>query len=135
MLTWFYYVIKGVFCLDYQIADLIHRQIILDLTIRTLERDRKYLDTLKMKRPLDLWIDYQVSSLHNDLISVKAELFKSGAKLQAEEKVDETITEYIILVKGQTYERRYMNIALRNWVEEEVKRLLGLPFKTTDSGK
>jgi len=37
--------------------NLAHRQIILDLTIRTLERESKHLGELKMQRAFEMWID------------------------------------------------------------------------------
>ncbi len=113
-------------------VELVHKQIILDLTIRTLERDRKHLADLKINRALELWMEQKVKELQNDLRSVKAQLGKNGVKIQSENRVDKLITEYVIIERGQNFERRYMNIALRNWVDEEVKRLLGLEYRTTD---
>lgn len=113
-------------------VELVHRQIILDLTIRTLERDRKHLTDLKINRALELWMEQKVKELQNDLRRVKAELGKNGVKIQSENRVDNLITEYVIIERGQNFERRYMNIALKNWVDEEVKRLLELEHRTTD---
>ena len=112
--------------------ELFHRQIVLDLTIRTLERDRKHLDDLKMQRAMSIWIEEQIKVLHKELKAVKSELYKNGAKLQSEKRIDILITEYSLLERGQLQARRYMNIALKNWVEEETKRLLGLPFHLTE---
>lgn len=61
---------------------------------------------------------------------MKSQLLKSGIKIQSETKVDQLITEYVIIDRGNIYTQRYMNIALRNWVEEEIKRLLGLEYRT-----
>lgn len=118
--------------IDFKISELVHRHIILDLSIRTLERDRRHLTDLKINRALELWMEQKVKELQNDLRSVKAELGKNGVKIQSENRVDKLITEYIIIERGQSFERRYMNIALKNWVDEEVKRLLNLPYRTTE---
>ena len=120
--------------MNFNIAELIHRQIILDLTIRTLERDRNYITELKMQRAFDLWFESKVFELRNELKEVKSELGKLGAKQDAK-KLDELMTEYTFVVKGNVFNRKYMNIALRNWTEEEVKRLLGLEYKTVESGQ
>lgn len=113
-----------------EIDALVHRQIILDMTIRTLERDRKYVDQFKVKFAFEEWIDEKIKELKHDLNKVKSQLYKQGTKIQSEERIDELITEFTILFRGMTYKRRYMNIALRNWVNEEAKRLLNLPYRT-----
>ncbi|WP_421663700.1 hypothetical protein [Lysinibacillus telephonicus] len=116
--------------IDFNISELIHRQIILDLTIRTFERDRKHLSNLKMHKALEDWYEVKIKELQNDLRKTKSDLSKQGVKIQSETKIDELITEFGILEKGNLLPRRYMNIALRNWVEEETRRVLGLPFRT-----
>lgn len=64
--------------IDFHVEELIHRQIIIDLTMRTLERDRKHLANLKMKNAFDLWIDKKVKELHQLLKQIKSELGKQG---------------------------------------------------------
>ena len=121
--------------MDFNAADLIHKQIVLDLTMRTLERDKKHVTDLKMQRAFELWFETKIKELHTEYKSVKSQLAKNGIKIQAENKVDELITEYVILERGKTFTRRYMNVALRNWTGEEVKRLLQLPYKTSNDLK
>ena len=111
----------------------IHRQIVLDLTIRTLERDRKYINHLKMHRAFENWYEEKIKELNTELRKTKSDLYKQGAKILTQ-TVDGDFTIYEILDRGSTYERRYSNIALRNWCEEETKRLLELPYRTTASG-
>lgn len=119
--------------MNYEAADLIHRQIILDLTIRTLERDRKHLNDLKMKVAFELWMDKSIKDLKELLKTMKSQLSRQGIKIQSE-IVEEGFTVYTILDKGKAFERRYNNIALRNWCEEEIKRLLGIEYRTTADG-
>ena len=121
--------------MNFEIEEKLHKQIILGLTIRTLERDRNHLNELKMQRAFSLWFESKIAQLHYELKQVKSELGKNGVKLQSEKKVDELITEYTFIEKGNAYTRRYMNVALRNWTEEEVKRLLGMEYKTTNDRK
>lgn len=108
-----------------EVVELTHKQIIIDLTIRTLERDRKYIGDFKMQRAFDMWFDSQIMKLHNDLKNIKAKLGKNGVKLQGS-KPDGDFTVYIIVEKGMVSEKRYSNIALRNHCEVEIKQLLGL---------
>ncbi|HCG4535582.1 TPA: hypothetical protein NJY08_004427 [Salmonella enterica subsp. enterica serovar Typhi str. AG3] len=121
--------------MNFEIEEMIHRQIILDLTIRTMERDRKQLASFKMQRAFEMWFESKIFELHNELKEVKSKLGKMGAKLQGEKKLDELMTEYTFVIRGTAYQRNYMHIALKNWTEEEVKRILGLEYKTVQSGQ
>lgn len=112
----------------------VHKQIILDLTIRTFERDRKFIKDLKMHSAFELWFEAKIKELKDDLRILRSTLNKKGIKIQSEEKEGE-FTIYKVIERGQIYERRYSNIALRNWCSEETKRLLGLEYKTVESGQ
>lgn len=120
--------------MDLSLREYVHRQIILDLTKRTLERDSRYIEQLKISRVLKLWIDQKINLLHGELKVIKKELYKKGIKLQSEHQGDDGFTEYVFLERGTVEKLRYSNIALRNWVDEEVKRLLDLEHRTTASG-
>lgn len=108
--------------------DLVHRQIIIDLTIRTLERDRNYIGDFKMQKVFEAWFDSKVMELHSELKKVKGELGKLGAKIQSN-KLDGDCTVYTVLEKGRTFDLRYMNIVLKNRCEDEIGLLLGLDKK------
>lgn len=112
--------------IDFNAAELIHKHIILDLTKRTLERDLNHLNDIKMNRPLAMWMEQQIIVVQNELREVKSQLGKSGIKVQAEIRIDKDITEYVIMDKGTEHHSRYMNIALKNKVDDEIKRLLNV---------
>ena len=107
------------------VNDLAHRQIILDLTIRTLERDSKHLTELKMQRAFEVWIDGKIKELHTELRNVKGELGRMGAKVHPG-KPDDGFTIYTITEQRRDFNVKYNNIALKNHCENEVKKLLGL---------
>lgn len=111
------------------VQDLIHRHIILELTIRTFKRDSTKLEQLKMYKEFSVWFGVKIKELQQELVNIKSELGKQGVKIQGEKAEDE-MTVYTVIVKGRVETRRYFNVALRNWVGEETKRLLGLPFRT-----
>lgn len=119
--------------IDFQVSEFIHRQIVVEMTIRTLERDRKHLANLKMQRAFDLWMDLKIKELKELLRKIKYELGKKGVKIKGEQVEGEFIN-YEILERGKVIERRYSAIALKNWCEEEVKRLVGLEYRTTEHG-
>ena len=107
------------------VTELAHKQIITDLTIRTLERDRQFIGEFKMRRVFEKWFDIMVLSLRSDLKNVKSGLGKLGAKIQSS-KIDGDFTIYTVVEKGRTFDLRYMNIALKNKCEDEIGRLLGI---------
>jgi len=119
---------------SFENIELIHRQIVIDLTIRTLEHDRKHLSHFKMSRAFEMWFDLKIMELHADLKKVKLELGKRGAKVQSH-KVEGDFTIFTVVEKGVVSNKNYMNIALKNWCEEETKRLLGLEYRTMNDVK
>lgn len=112
---------------------LVHKQIILDLTIRTLERDRKLIDHLKSQIALNAWFEAKIVEAMKDKKKLKSELYKQGIRVENEKREDDFATSYEVLCKGTTEDIRYSNIALRNWTNEEIKRLLGIEYRTAES--
>lgn len=116
------------------LIDDIQRFIILEMTLKTLERDRQHLSVLKMHRALDAWYELNINQVFNELKATRDYLYKKGCKIEKQGS-DEFMTEYFILFRGMDETRNYSNIALRNWVGEEMKRLLGLEYRTPADGQ
>lgn len=112
---------------------LVHQQIILDLTIRTLERDRKLIDNLKSKMALNAWFEAKIVEAMKDKKKLKSELYKQGIRVENEKREDDFATSYEVLCRGTIEIIRYSNIALRNWTNEEIQRLLGIEYRTPES--
>lgn len=111
------------------ISDDIHRYIILEMTLKTLERDRQHLSVLKMHRVLDAWYELKINQVFNELKANRDFLYKKGCKVE-KQSTDDFMTNYFILFRGYDETRSYSNIALRNWVAQEMKRLLGMQYLT-----
>jgi len=112
-----------------QISDDIHRYIVLELFLKTLERDRKHLNELKMAEVLKDWYDLKINETFHDFKKQKDDLYKKGCKIEKHQS-DDFMTEYFILFRSKTESRRYNNHALRNWVTEEMRRILGMDYHT-----
>ncbi|MGE7623814.1 hypothetical protein ACQKMD_12335 [Viridibacillus sp. NPDC096237] len=82
----------------------VHKAIILELTMRTLERNKKYMSQLKSHFAFELWIDEELRKLHKDLRDVNRTLGMHGLKVMEETK---KIDEYFIRSKGNNQELRY----------------------------
>lgn len=111
---------------------LVHQQIILDLTIRTLERDRQLIDHLKSEIALNAWFEVKILEVMKDKRKLKSQLYKQGIRIENEKREDDFATSYEVLCRGTTEIIKYSNIALRNWTNEEIKRLLNIKYRTAD---
>ncbi|MGE7933977.1 hypothetical protein [Viridibacillus arvi] len=112
----------------------IHNAIILELTLRTLERDKKHMDSLKTNFAFKAWIDQELKNLTRDLRDVSRTLGIHGMKvLEGIKEIDEYFVAYTVKTRGNDKELRYSKVALRNQVNEEVKKRLGLEYRGQQS--
>lgn len=111
------------------LSDDIHRYIVLELFLKTLERDRDQITHLKMKDVVEEWYNSKINDTFQEFKKLRDFLYKKGCKIE-KQKSDDFMTYYFILFRGYDETRSYSNIALRNWVSEEMKRVLGMKFLT-----
>lgn len=117
-----------------ELSDDIHRYIVLELFLKTLERDRNNLSQLKMGNILEEWYDQNINEIFHEFKKTKDYLYKQGCKIEKKSS-DDFMTYYFVLFRGFDETRSYGNIALRNWVAQEMKRLLGMKYLTPDDTK
>lgn len=110
-------------------SDDIHRYIVLELFLKTLERDRECISELKMRDVVEEWYDSKINETFHEFKKLRDFLYKQGCKIE-KQKSDDFMTYYFILFRGYDEIRSYGNIALRNWVSEEMKRILGMKYLT-----
>lgn len=118
--------------MNWEQKKLVHQQIILDLAVRTLERDRKQVDHLKSKIAFIDWFEQKIKEATKDKLKVKRQLSAQGIRIENEKREDDIITVYEVLYRGATEFIRYSNIALRNWTNEEIKRLLKIEYRKSE---
>ncbi|BAK16309.1 hypothetical protein SSIL_1886 [Solibacillus silvestris StLB046] len=112
-----------------KLSDDIHRYIVLELFLKTLERDRECISELKMRDVVEEWYDSKINETFHEFKKLRDFLYKQGCKIE-KQKSDDFMTYYFILFRGYDEIRSYGNIALRNWVSEEMKRILGMKYLT-----
>lgn len=112
----------------------IHRYIVLEMFLKTLERDRDHTSKLKMKDVFDAWYESKINETFQEFKKLRDFLYKKGCKIE-KQKSDDFMTYYFILFRGYDETRSYSNIALRNWVTEEMKRVLGMKYLTPTDRK
>lgn len=115
----------------FELKSIVHNLIILDLTLKTLEYDKAQLAGLKMAPILEEWYDEKSKEVFAEIREVKRELSKDGCKIDSHSN-DGMFTNYAVLGRGETHNYNYSNIALRKWCREEIKRLLGMSYRTWD---
>lgn len=112
-----------------ELSNNIHRYIVLEMFLKTLERDRDHLTELKMGTVLEEWYNSKINETFQEFIKLRVFLYTKGCKIE-KQKSDDFMTYYFILFRGYDETRSYSNIALRNWVSEEMKRVLGMKYLT-----
>lgn len=112
-----------------EISEDIHKYIVLELFLKTLERDRNHLSHLKMGKIIEEWYDLKINETFQEFKKTKDFLYKKGCKIE-KQKSDEFMSYYFILFRGFNETRSYGNIALRNWVAQEMKKILGMKYLT-----
>ena len=117
-----------------ELSNDIHRYIVLEMFLKTLERDRDHLSKLKMKDVFDEWYNSKINETFQEFKKLRDFLYKKGCKIE-KQKSDDFMTYYFILFRGYDETRSYSNIALRNWVSEEMKRVLGMKYLTPTDRK
>lgn len=115
----------------FELKSLIHNLIILELILKTLKFDKENLTSLKMTTVLEEWYEIKSKEVFTAIREIKMDLLKDGCKIDSSSN-DGMFTEYIVLLRGETHRYTYSNIALRNWCREEMRRLLGMPYRTPD---
>ena len=93
--------------------------IYLPMIIILLERDRVVFESgeFKLSRPYINIIERSIKSVHKDLKETKLYLRKNNMKIIKGER-DGTCTEYTFYYGGYEQHRRYLNVRLRNRVED-----------------
>ncbi|MFC6038450.1 hypothetical protein ACFPYN_03175 [Paenisporosarcina macmurdoensis] len=93
--------------------------IYLPMIIILLERDRVVFESenFKLSRPYINIIEQSIKAVQKDLKETKLYLRKNNMKIIKGTR-DETCTEYAFFYGGYEQHRRYLNVRLRNRVED-----------------
>ncbi|WP_332647712.1 hypothetical protein [Lysinibacillus sp. 54212] len=111
-----------------ELREEISRYVTLEVLLRTLERDKNYLTSLKMSEVFNEWYQLKVNEVYEEFKNVKKTLYNAGCRIDKGEN-DGVITQYFVLICGKTEESRYSNITLKNRVTNEMRKLLGMEYR------
>lgn len=90
------------------------------LAVLSLDREAFEKGPFKLKRPYLELVDAAMKRVHAELKETKLYMRKRHMKV-LRGKRDDTFTEYIFFHEGYEDHRRYLNLRLRNRVEELVR--------------
>lgn len=106
--------------------------IYLPMVLIILERDRALIEkgSFKLKRPYLELIAGASKHAQRELADTKIHMRKRHMKVMRG-KGDDTFTEYVFFHGGFEDHRRYLNVRLRNRVEELLKVYLAMAYNET----
>ena len=113
----------------FEYQSIIHRYIILELTLKCLEVDRSKIEDFKTYYAFSEWFEVKNKEVYREFLDIQNQFKKNKIRYISTHKDGPSITVYQFYVAGKELALRYNNIALRNWTNEEVKRLLMLPYR------
>lgn len=109
--------------------DIVHfeKMIYLPMVLIVLERDRALFEKgpFKLKRPYMELVDGAIRQVQEELKETKIHMRKQQMKVLRGEG-DDTFTEYVFYHGGYEDHRRYLNLRLRNRVEELIRVYLAM---------
>jgi len=105
----------------------LEKLIYLPMVMTVLAKDRELITKagFKLPRPYLELLDHADRKVQRELKDVHEALRSKGVKVMRGEG-DELFTEYIFFHQGYEEHRRYLNVWLRNQVEEHVTRYFGI---------
>lgn len=103
------------------------KMIYLPMVLIVLERDRMLFEngSFKLKRPYREMLEGAISEVQKELNETKIHMRKCQMKM-LRGAADDTFTEYVFYHGGHEDHRRYLNLRLRNRVEELIRTYLSM---------
>ena len=100
----------------------LHKLIVLELAIRSLQHDYVQLETFKMQKLYATWTELLLKHLYPIYIAQKRQLAQKQIRIARWRKLDIHFSEILIATAGEDMVLRYANQALKTEVEELLMR-------------
>ncbi|MFJ7950790.1 aconitate hydratase [Lysinibacillus sp. NPDC096418] len=98
--------------------NLLHRFVILDMAVQSLQRDYKVIENLKMSKVYLPMLDNLLKTITNDYYNSKRLLAKDKIRVVKWEKKDEYFSDLTVATAGEDLVLTYANMALKTQVEK-----------------
>ena len=96
----------------------LHKLIILELAVRSLQHDYVQLKKLKIQKLYTTWTELLLKHLYPAYITQKRQLAQKQIRIVRWRKVDMYFSEVLIATAGEDLVLRYANQAIKTEVEE-----------------
>lgn len=96
----------------------LHKLIVLELAVRSLQHDYVQLETLKMHKLYTTWTELLLKHLYPIYTAQKRQLAQKQIRIVRWRKVDLYFSEILIATAGEDIVLRYANQAIKAEVEE-----------------
>lgn len=103
--------------MTFEQRDLLHRFVIHDMAVQSLQRDYKVIENLKMSNVYLPILDNLLKVISNDYYNLKRLLAKDKIKVVKWEKVDDHFSDLTVTTAGEDETLRYAKQALKTQVE------------------
>ena len=96
----------------------LHKLVVLELAVRSLQHDYVQLETLKMQKLYTTWTELLLKRLYPTYTEQKRQLAQKQIRIVRWRKVDMYFSEVLIATAGEDIVLRYANQAIKTEVEE-----------------
>lgn len=98
--------------------ELLHRFVILDMAVQSLQRDYKVVENLKMSKLYLPILDNLLKAITNDYYNLKRLLARYKIKIVKWEECDEHFSDLVVATSGEDEVFRYAKQALKTQVKQ-----------------
>lgn len=97
---------------------LLHKYVVYDMAVQTLQRDYKVIENLKMSKVYLPVLDKLLDDISQECYNSKRLLAKDKIRVVRWKKTDEYFSDLIIVTAGEDLILTYANMALKTQVEK-----------------
>ena len=104
--------------MSFEQRDLLHKFVVHDMAVQSLQRDYKVIENLKMSKVYLTILDNILKTITNDYFNLKRLLAKDKIKIVKWEKFDDHFSDLVVSTAGEDEVFRYAKQALKTQVEQ-----------------
>ncbi len=107
-----------IFMINFEQRNLLHKLLLLDLAIKSLQHDHKHVEQCKMKSVFLPTIDALLKQLSKEYFQLKYQLARQNIKFISWQSINEHFVDVQIATAGNDQVLQYANKALKAQVEQ-----------------
>lgn len=104
--------------MSFEQRELLHKHVIYDMAVQSLQRDYKVIENLKMSKVYLPMVDKLLKDISHDYYDTKRLLAKDKIKIVRWDKVNENFSDLTVTTAGEDQVLTYANMALKTQVEK-----------------